>query len=280
MPKIVLATCAELPELDDDERLLLIELERRGLDVGALIWDRPEGWDDVELCILRCVWDYHHQRDRFLDWYAALAERVQVWNPLELVRWNTDKTYLRDLQKRGIPTVPTEFFEPKTPVDLKALMGERAWHEVVVKPVISADGFATKRVAADNIDDGQSHIDGLLADRCVMVQPFLQEVFDPGERCLVVIDGLLTHALRKISIFDDAFEDDPPVVEPTEREREFAARVLSGMDGEYLYARIDTIEHEGELLIMELEMTEPSLYYADAPHALSRMADRIEARLQ
>ena len=278
MPKIALATCSKLPQLDDDERRLLDELRDRGADVAPLVWTEPQGWEDVELCVLRCVWDYHHQRDLFLSWYEELAGRAQVWNPVDVVRWNTDKTYLRDLMREGIRTVPTVFADPATGLDLADLMVDREWEEVVLKPAVSADGFDTKRVPAIDANLGQEHLESLFTRGTAMVQPFYPEVLAGGEHCVVFIDGEVSHAVQKRSIFTSDFVDDPDRVDPTEAEVVFATEVIEvagALGFETLYGRVDMVEHEGELFLMELELTEPSLYYTKGGEDLARLAGRI-----
>lgn len=283
MAKIALATCSRLPQLDDDERRLLNELRMRGADVAPLVWTDPGGWDDVRLCVLRCVWDYHHQRERFLDWYEDLAMTAQVWNPLEVVRWNTDKTYLRDLAMKGIETVPTIFVEPGSGADVGGSMRARGWEEIVIKPAVSADGFETKRIASGDIAEGQRHLDELLARGVAMVQPFYPEVLAGGEHCVVVLDGDISHAVHKTSIFTPGFVDDPVRHTPTRHEMTFAHDVMDvvrDLGYETLYARVDIVEHDGVLALMELELTEPSLYYTHGGPDLSRFADKIESLAQ
>ena len=270
-----------MPDLWEDDRLLLDALVARGLTVEPWIWDDPSrDWSAARLCLLRSVWDYHLRYDEFIDWMDALPSGVQVWNPPEVVRWNSHKSYLRDLQDRGVAIVPTEWFAPGDTPDLTRLAKANEWDAVVVKPVISADAHRTSVFDATNLGLGQNHLDALLADGEAMVQRFMEEVQDAGERCLTVIEGEITHAVRKTTVFDPSWEDRPPLIEVSPEERALARRALSASGFDYLYARVDMVHDErGEPRVMELEMFEPSLYFCENPAAAGLLADKIAALL-
>ena len=276
-----MATFKEMPELWEDDRLLLDALVARGLTVEPWVWDDPSrDWSTAGMCLLRSVWDYHLRHAEFLAWLNALPTAVQVWNPPEVIRWNSHKGYLRDLQDRGVAIVPTEWFAPGDAPDLTRLAEANGWDAVVIKPVISADAHRTSVFDAGNLGLGQEHLDALLADAEAMVQPFMEEVHDAGERCLTVIDGQITHAVRKTTVFDPAWEDRPPLIEVSSEELALARRALDASGFDYLYARVDMVhDRDGEPHVMELEMFEPSLYFCENPEAAELMADKIVALL-
>ena len=276
-----MATFKEMPELWEDDRLLLDALVARGLTVEPWIWDDPSrDWSTARMCLLRSVWDYHLRHADFLAWLDALPTGVQVWNPPEVVRWNSHKGYLRDLHDRGVAIVPTEWFAPGDAPNVTRLAEANGWGAVVIKPVISADAHRTSVFDASNIGLGQEHLDSLLADGEAMVQPFMEEVHDAGERCLTVIDGEITHAVRKTTVFDPAWEDRPPLIEVSSEELALARRALDASGFDYLYARVDMVhDRDGEPHVMELEMFEPSLYFCENPAAAELLADKIVALL-
>ncbi|MFN2525798.1 MAG: RimK family alpha-L-glutamate ligase [Actinomycetota bacterium] len=274
---VALATYSKLPSLDDDERLLIPALAARGLSARPVVWDDPKfDWGNVRLVVVRSTWDYHHRRTEFLNWATVVAARVPFWNPPATLRWNTHKTYLRDLENRGIAVVPTEWLPAGSAAALDEVMDKWAWKEVVVKPTVSADGYRTLRVSEENLALGESHLRALVADREVMVQPFMGAVQTEGEHCAVIIAGELTHGLRKMTIFQPGFVDAPTRFELAADEQTLAHDAVAAAGYEYLYARIDLVRDEsGRPHVMELEMTEPSLYFKDALHAADRLADRI-----
>jgi glutathione synthase/RimK-type ligase-like ATP-grasp enzyme len=279
---VALATCAELPDLDPDDRFLVGALEARGLGVGPVVWDDTSvDWAEVRFCLIRSVWDYHLRRDEFLAWLDSLPPPVEVWNPPDVIRWNSHKGYLDELEAKGVPIVPTEWFSQGTRPDLSAVVTSRGWSDVVVKPVVSAGARDTALFQAADIGSGQKHLDAVLADGDAMAQPFLDGVHHHGERCIVVIDGEITHAVRKTTVFDPAFEDRPPRIEVADDEARLAKAAIEAAGFQYLYARVDMVRDEDDVpRLMELEMFEPSLYFGEHPAAAERLADRIAALLE
>jgi hypothetical protein len=266
-----------MPELWEDDRILLDALRARGLTAEPWIWDdASRDWSTARMCLIRSVWDYHLRHAEFLAWLDALPSEVQVWNSPDVIRWNSHKTYLRDLQGRGVAIVPTEWFAPGVTPDLTQLATANGWDAVVVKPVVSADAHRTSVFDAANLDLGQKHLDSLLIDGGAMVQRFMDEVHGAGERCLTVIDGEVTHAVRKTTVFDPAWEDRPPLIEASAEELDLARRALDASGFGYLYARVDMVHDErGVPRVMELEMFEPSLYFCENPAAAELLADKI-----
>lgn len=281
---VALVTCGSLPNLDPDDEPLVRALAGRGVSAGPVSWDDPQAdWSTPRLAILRSTWDYYLRRDQFLAWAERVAAATTLLNPLEVVRWNTHKGYLRALGARGAPVVPTVYVEGGTRADLGAILAERGWARAVVKPAISADSYATIRVAEDSLAEGQAHLDALSAKGDVMVQPYLGAVETHGERCLVFLDGRLSHVVRKRSLFQGGRHAGPEgiPVAPAPDEAEAARRVLEVAQCErLLYARVDlTRDDAGVPLLLELELVEPTLFLRSAPGAADRLAGGIAARL-
>lgn len=199
---IGLVTCAEhicngISQEPDDQRLLTA-LHASGYSARSAQWDDPDvDWSAFSLCIMRSAWDYHHRRNAFLLWAEHIARASILWNPLSVIRWNTHKAYLRDLEQRGVPVVPTEWLAAGERVDLAQLVQRRAWSRFVIKPALATNSFGARVFSCETLAEGQTHLDTLLATREVMVQPFLASITGYGERSLVFIDGQLTHAFRK-----------------------------------------------------------------------------------
>src|SRR5256714_5576657 len=137
-PRVALVTCGELPDLDPDDRLLLDPLRARQVTVDAVAWDDPAAdWDRYDLAVLRSTWDYVPRRDAFLDWLPTVPALA---NPAGIVAWNTDKRYLADLARAGVPIVPTTWLQPGAPPWIAPETGE-----YVVKPAIGAGSVGTGR---------------------------------------------------------------------------------------------------------------------------------------
>ncbi len=281
--RIALVTYRRLPDLDPDDRPLAAVLAGRGHQVAAAIWDDPAvDWASVDIAMLRSPWDYLHRRSEFLHWAARTAAATRLLNPLDLVRWNSHKSYLVELRRRGAPVIPTEIVPAGSSMDVRARMAGNGWPRAVLKPAVSADAYGTILVDEGGMAAAQAHADGLLGERDVMIQPYFASVEEPGERCLVHIDGRFSHAIRKRSHFRGGRHVGPEgvAVEAADDEREAAAHVLrlAGAE-EALYARVDLArDDDGRPCLMELELVEPTLFFTGAPEAAERMADALEAR--
>ena len=287
MTRIALASCAELPGLDDEGQLLLAALRERGATAESPVWDDDAvDWAEFDVVVVRGTWDYVPKLPRFLAWAEHVAEVGRLLNPAPVLRWNTDKRYLRELEQAGIPIVPTHFLEP----------GDGPSHEFedvehVVKPVVSAGSRDTLRIGAHEVDRAHAHASSLLdAGRAVMVQPYLHEVDEHGETALLHLDGRYSHAVRKgpllragMELVEGLYaEEEMSVREPSAAERELAEAVLAAVPGGLgeglLYARVDLLPSPDGPRLLELELTEPSLFLDHHPPSVDALASAILRR--
>jgi glutathione synthase/RimK-type ligase-like ATP-grasp enzyme len=263
--RIALATCAALPDLDPDDRLLAAALGGRAVPA---VWDDPAvDWDAFELVVVRSTWDYVGRREAFLAWADALGDRLR--NPPEVLRWSTDKRYLGDLAAAGLPVVETAFPGPGEPLPTAP---------VVVKPAVGAGSIDAAR--HDDPRAAAAHVARLHAGgRAALVQPYV----DAAETALLYLGGAYSHAIRKGPMLAEGAERDASglyvteeisAAEPSTAEREVADRVMAWVTGRFgalLYARVDLLGGA----VLELELAEPSLFFAHAPGAAERMAVAI-----
>lgn len=271
MARIALATCVKLPEPDPDEELLVARLRALGATVRLLPWDAQDGREKAaadELVVVRSTWNYFDNGNLgpFLAWVDTVP---RILNPAAVIRANVEKTYLRELEARGIPIVPTAW----ETADVEATMREQGWERVVIKPTVSGGSFATRLFAPDEAKAAQAFV--AETGRPMMIQRWMPAVDTSGERAIVWLDGEVSHAVRKSPRFADEHES-VTAVPVAEDERAFAERVLAPLAGELLYARVDVIRDDREeLRIMELELVEPSLFLKQHPPALERFASAI-----
>ncbi|EEP70761.1 hypothetical protein MCAG_01088 [Micromonospora sp. ATCC 39149] len=291
-PRVAIVTCAELPDLGADDRLLLAPLAGRGVAVTVAVWDDPTvDWAAYDLVVLRSPWDYALRRDEFVAWAATVPRLV---NPADVVRWNTDKRYLGELSAAGVPTVPTGWVPPGQAWTPPATHGE-----YVIKPAVSLGSQDTGRydlADPEHRELAAAHLRRLSdAGRLAMVQPYLTAVDTAGETGLLYLagpDGLaFSHAIRKgpILVGPDfgpyglykAKEISPRT--PTANQLAVAERVLAAVPGgtrRLLYARVDLIPGpDGMPVLVELELTEPSLFIGYADGAPDRLAAAVVAHL-
>lgn len=191
--RVAYVTCAELPDGDADDRLALIPLADRDVDVDVVVWDdRSVNWADYDLVVVRSSWDYTRRPAEFLRWAASVP---RLANGIEVFRWNSDKRYLRDLAAAGVPTIPTTYLEPG---DAAAMPTSG---QFVVKPSVGAGSNEVGRYDAadpEQLRAARKHADRLLtAGSCVLVQPYLSAVEQRGETALLYFGGEFSHAIEK-----------------------------------------------------------------------------------
>ncbi|AEG43832.1 RimK family alpha-L-glutamate ligase [Isoptericola variabilis] len=296
--RVGLATCSVFPDLYVDDRPLLGALADRGVTAEPVVWDDPAvDWSAYDLVVVRSTWDYSPRRDEFVRWAESLP---RVENPADVLRWNTDKGYLRVLERAGIPVIPTIWLDPERHFSKRAVHTRMpAFGDFVVKPVVSAGAKDTGRyqpVSAQSRGLAIQHAMELLdAGRAVMIQPYVTSVDTAGETCLVYVDGEFRHAARKNALLTGPrktaglyTEEKMSAVEPGEAQLDVATRALDvaraelGRDEPFLYARVDLVtQDDGTPLVIELELTEPSLWmqYSGDAKTLDAFADAIVARL-
>lgn len=283
--RVALVTCGAIRELTDDDKPLLGELWRLGIRAEPAIWDDPAvDWKAFDAAVIRSTWDYHLSPAAFASWLARLeALGVALWNPSAVIRANADKSYLRELEAAGVLTPPTAWLKQGGSERLDALLTARGWTDAVVKPVVSAGAYRTHRVALGRAG-GQAALDEVLAHSAAMVQPFLPEIVDEGEWSFVFLGGEFSHAVLKTPAHGD-FRVQEEHGGRTVRREPAPALLAQARDAliagprPCLYARVDGVRRGGDLLVIELELIEPSLYFAHAPGAAKKLAEAIKERL-
>jgi hypothetical protein len=279
--RIAIATTEPLPEPDPDQELLLAAIRAHGAEVEMLSWctstTDPASFD---LIVLRSTWDSHWKPAAFRSWCERTGARTRLANPARTVAWNLHKSYLRDLEERGVPIVPTAWVERGERADLDAIIAELGSAELVIKPAISAGSWKTRRFTDHDRDAARAFLAELASEADAMVQPYLRSTETSGERALIWIDGELTHSVRKSPRFSGEDESVSAALVPSDEECAFALRTLeAAAQPGLLYARVDVMRGErGELLLSELELIEPSLFLKQHPPALERLARGIVAR--
>ncbi len=290
MSRVALATCSELPGLDDDDRLIAPALAALGVQATPAIWDDPAvDWRAFDLVVVRNTWDYPGRREAFLAWAGAAG---RVVNPAAALAWTTDKRYLGELAAAGLPVVPTRFAAPGEAAD-PAFDG---LGELVVKPSVGVGSIGAGRFAAAERASALAHARALQADgQVAMVQPYLRGVEDGrGETALIFLGGELSHAIHKGPLLGgepaETFADGLYLLEriaprePAAAERAVGERVHAWVTerfGPLPYARIDVIPGPdgGAPVVLEAELAEPSLFLGTSPGAPERFAAALAALL-
>ena len=301
--RLALATCAQLPDLDPDDQPLRAALAARGVPTDVVVWDDPTvDWSAYPHVLIRSTWDYTDRPAQFADWTRRVERTSTLLNPADVVAWNIDKTYLRDLEQRGIPIVPTIWLDPERNLDARAIHTRfPAFGDFVIKPTVSAGSRDTGRYDAGQTPSRSlaiTHAKNLLAvGRRVMLQRYLTQVDTQGESALVYVDGEFSHAVRKEPLLEGPYragekegvlfrERVLAAREPSEQERALGDLVVAELGKIFpdrtplLYTRVDLIpDDESRPVVLEVELAEPSLFFEHAPDAVARFADAVAARL-
>jgi glutathione synthase/RimK-type ligase-like ATP-grasp enzyme len=290
---VALVTARAARGLDEDLPVLVTAFAAAAASAEIADWDDPAvDWARFDLALLRSAWDYTERLPQFIAWVEQTAARTLLLNPPPVVRWNSDKHYLRELAEGGVPVVPTTFVdagaEPRAM--LAEFLAQHDCAELVAKPAVGAGSRDARRHARSAFEEILAHLQPLLAaGRSMMLQPYLASVDRDGETALVFIEGRFSHAIRKGPLLPSgapataglfAPEEITPRV-PTAEELAVGARAVAQVPfGKLLYARVDLIRDAGgQPRVLELELAEPSLFFKYFNGSARRFASAALARL-
>lgn len=282
--RIALVTAVPAFTLDDDLQPLLEACTLRGIDASVVAWDDPTvSWRRFDAVLLRSPWDYVARLPEFLHWCDRVETMTRLVNPAHVVRTNTDKHYLLALAGLGIPIVPSRFVDPGDDAasalhELLAMQHDAT--EFVVKPCVGAGSRDAQRYPRNAASQAIAHAERLLGTgRGVLLQPYLDRVDQDGETAMIYLGGRFSHAIRKGPLLHAGQGPTshlfaPETISPREPgadERMLADRVLAalpgllGMEQGIVYARVDLLRNaDGSPCLLELELTEPSLFFSQA----------------
>ena len=281
------ATSSTVNGITDDDLLVARELRARGWTVDAATWnDAGVDWAAFDLVVLRSTWDYHLHVGDFLEWLSRLDRlQVDVRNPVSVIRWNSKKSYLRDLETAGVRIVPTRWIPQHDQAALADIAGNAQWERFVVKPAVSASAHRTWRGALSEATLLEASFRAMVTHGDVLVQPFLDEVITTGEWSLLFYGGAYSHSVLKKPRADDfrvqrehggsSITLDAPAAAVAGAAQALAA--AERLCGPTRYARVDGYMVSDAFVLMELELIEPDLYLRASDDAPRRLADALDS---
>jgi glutathione synthase/RimK-type ligase-like ATP-grasp enzyme len=282
MAEVAFATYHKSPDVTDDDRLAADALRCKGVTVTSAIWSAPDiDWSRFDAVIIRSTWDYHLMPEQFTAWLRRCAQAgIRLWNKPDVVLRNMDKRYLSALADSGVAVVPTMSLASSQELSLRNVLENSNWKDVVIKPAISAAAFGTWRTSLETAETDQTRFAEQLRSRDLLVQPYFPEIGFRGEWSLVFFGGHYSHAVLKQPARDDfrvqrEFGGTSVSAFPAAALIHDAEFALSAIGQELLYARVDGIEQDGRLILMELEMIEPYLFLSSSSLAAERFAHAI-----
>ena len=267
-----------------DDEVAIPALEAAGWRVDTVPWrQQTRPWSDYDVVVVRSTWDYWDDVAAFMQVLEQIDAETRLANPLALLRWNLSKTYLRDLEGRGVPIVPTLWRDRLRRQDLLEAAERFGTPDLVLKPQVGGNGQGVLRLPNAERSTGRiAAMDRYRGTPC-MVQPFREAVLDEGEWSLFAFRGSFSHAIRKRPAPGEfrSQEERGATIEaadPPGALHGVLDRALRALPSPALYARMDLIEtpHRGAELV-ELELIEPSLYFRTDPRAPRRFAEALDA---
>lgn len=285
MRRCVFLSMDDLGDFIADDNLLIGSFARRGWSIETISWRRKDvDWNNFDAVVVRSTWDYQRDVTAFLNVLNTIeASRATLINPLSLMRWNVRKTYLQDLEKRGVPIIPTVFAQSVDDGKLAEHFDELGVDELVLKPVVSATAERTFRVRRDSSIDFRDELVRTFRGVDYLAQPFMPRIQDEGEYSLMIFSGDVSHTILKTPKAGDFRSQEDhggtlKVVTPEPSLLACAFQVSSALEPLPLYARADFVrDAEGGFRLMEIEVIEPALYFRLAPGSEERFATAFEA---
>lgn len=271
----------------DEDRDLFDFLTGKGINLHREVWNDPAvNWSAYDAVILKSPWDYHEKHTEFLNWTDGLARQgIRAFNPAEVVRWNSDKHYLKDVYDSGFPTILTHYLEKNTTVNQEhSYFRELSTQRLVIKPCISAGAKNTLLVTPEEFPGLVPLINTWLKEEAYMIQPFVEEILT-GEWSLLFFGGKYSHSLLKTPKDRDFRVQHYLGGKVSYREADDdlvaqAAEFVSRFAADTLYARVDGVVIGGIFHLMELELIEPYLFLDNDPQRMENYYQALKKRLE
>lgn len=278
--KILFLSCDKLDGFVVDDNLLVKKLTSEGHSVTTLSWSSEHDWSQFDCAIIRTTWDYMKRPQEFFAKLSEISAQTKLYNDLKTVKWNIHKGYLKELEDKGACIVPTVFFAHTE--DLK-IPSSWSHSKVVIKPAISAGSFKTIVLDKNEINSGKYKAELFPGDW--MCQPFLPQISE-GEISLIYFNKKFSHALLKVPKSGEfrVQEEFGGAIIPLKPSAELLAvgdKIISSVDDDLLYARVDLVPYENKFALMELELIEPALYFRTDDKAVdnfSKALNHVEKR--
>jgi len=255
--------------------------QRLGLDLDFVNWHHEINWANYDAAIIRSTWDYVPVRDEFVDWIKNLSKLIPVFNSAEIIEWNTNKKYLIELDKLGIPTIPTKYISQGENID--PILTEMFVHskDLAIKPTVGAGARLAGK--ATSIEQAKKLVDVIHENnRIAMVQPYLESVDKEGEKAVIIIDGQISHVAIKVPALTQGGHGDAAEVGVLTAEIiDFVNNLKEKLVfwNELLYARVDVVRMDNKLVLMELELTEPWLFMQFRPESADLLFKALQKRV-
>lgn len=278
---LALLTCEKLPELTVPDQLLIPELAKHNITAKAVIWDdKSINWNEFDYLVFRNTWDYFEKESEFNLWLDQIEQLgIKTLNPIEVIKKNKHKFYLREMQQNGIQIIPTVFINKTLSLNLSELIPFH-WKKAVIKPAFSGGSYQTAVFDVSDIEKINQEYKIIASEKELLVQEFMSEIQTLGETSFIFFNKKFSHCVNKKPIEGDfrvqsQFGGKYTLIELSLELIEKAQKIVNTFNNELLYARVDGIVIENELHLMEIECIEPDLYFDLSEGSPQRFVESI-----
>ena len=270
----------------EEDGVLLAAFNKQNIKCRRIAWEDPDfDWSSTKVALIKTTWNYFHHIPEFINWVKNTSEKCLMVNSKDIIIWNMDKRYLFDLAKNGVIIPETHLLPPKEKFNPEQWNEKLGNKHFVVKPTISGGSKDTFYLKPPYNKVDIALIQEAVENQSMIIQPFINSIVEQGEYSMVFVNSKLTHAMVKRPQLND-FRVQPyhggtlQNYLPNKREINFGEEVLQvckKIKGCPIYARVDFCHgSSGELLLMELEVIEPQLWFPESALAVSSMVAAIK----
>jgi hypothetical protein len=292
MQRCAFLSMDNLDEFECYDHLLVEPLEKRGWSVDEVSWrNNSINWDQFDVVVIRSPWDYQEDPEAFIATLEAIEEAEPLLeNSLDLVKWNIDKTYLRDLKQQGVEIVPSHWHTKFGMQKLASSFDDLDTSEIIIKPTVSANADDTFRITRKEYESYHQKLTEIFDHRPFLIQPFMDNITEEGEFSVFFFDNTYSHTILKTPAAEDFRVQEEHggtlrlINKPEKNLLQSARNLLDALAEPPLYSRMDYVRtSQNTFALMELELIEPSLYFnmdQESPERFARVfANRMSNKI-
>ena len=267
--KCALLTINDLSNFQSYDNLIVRPLKNLGWICDFIPWDSTSiNWDDFDAVIIRSTWDYQQKEKLFFKTLQSIeASNATLYNSLDAVKWNINKRYLLELEKKDITIIPSKFYDSFNFEIVSHLFSFFNKNKLIIKPCVSANADDTFILELSKMSSLKPLLENTFFQKDFLIQPFIQSIKNEGEYSLIYFGNKLSHVLLKTPKNGDfrVQEEHGGVLKAIKKPEcsliDFGNKVMENVPHQCLYSRVDVVRDGNNYLLMEVELIEPSLYF-------------------
>lgn len=285
LPSFITWDVPNLDELFEEDNLLIRGFEAQGFQASPVVWSEPNiDWNQFDIALIRSTWDYLDASEHFLHALSNIEySSCKLFNPLSAVRWNMDKHYLLDLEKRGVPIIPSYLTSDVELGTLRKIFVKNQWQTLILKPTIGLAGSNTYRISLNELENTFIKLSAEHPLSEFLMQPFIENIITEGEWSFIYFNRQLSHVLLKRPAPNDyrvqgIYGGTIQSAEPQTQDLLQAEAVIDKLPLDILYARLDFVRVDGKLSVMEVELIEPIFSFNLVPESIMRLVTATKTK--